>query len=119
MQLLRVSGQNRQKSFELRGVTDRSVDVGVDDEDVLLAFADAVFGGPQPLLDGARSALLHRMGPGGLVEAAVTAANFSLVDRVANSVGIPLDDMAIKQTADFRAPLGINDFPSARNTPRA
>ncbi len=116
MQLLRASGQSGQKTYELKGVTDRALAIGVDDEDVLLAFADAVFGGPQAALDAARSALRHRLGDGGLVEAAITAANFSLVDRVANSIGIPLDGMAIEQTADFREPLGINRFPSARNT---
>lgn len=45
-----------------------------------------------------------------------TAAGFSLVDRAANGVGIWIEPMVLKPSEDFRAELGLNDFPSARNT---
>lgn len=64
----------------------------------------------------ARAALAERMGAGAVVEAAITVANFGMVDRIANSIGIPLDAMAVSATSDFRAVLGIDQFPSARNT---
>ncbi len=115
--LLRESGKTTESSFELGGIVERSLNTGVENEDVLLAFADAVWGTDRDALDRARDGLLARMGPGAVVEASITAANFGMVDRIANSIGIPLDAMALPQTQDFRAALGIDRFPSARNTP--
>ncbi len=56
------------------------------------------------------------MGSGATIEAAATAANFSMLDRVANAVGIQIESMAIEQTEDFRGELGINQYVSAANT---
>ncbi len=114
--LLRESGKSKAKHYELQGVTDRSLETGVENEDVLLAYADAFWNKDPGVLDQARGALAERMGAGAVVEAAITVANFGLVDRIANAIGIPLDAMAISATSDFRAALGIDQFPSARNT---
>lgn len=114
--LLRESGQAKAKHYELQGVTDRVLKTGVENEDVLLAYTDAFWNKDRDVLDRARVALAGRMGAGAVVEAAITVANFGMVDRIANSIGIPLDAMAVSATSDFRAALGIDQFPSARNT---
>ena len=117
--LLRESGKAIERTYELKGITERSVNTGVENEDVLLAFADALWGTDRASLDRARDNLHARMGAGAVVEAAITVANFGMVDRIANAIGIPLDAMAGTKTNDFRVALGIDRFPSARNTPIA
>jgi hypothetical protein len=56
------------------------------------------------------------MGPAGLVQAAAIVGCFSMQDVAANPIGIPLESVFVKDTEDFRAEFGINDYPSARNT---
>lgn len=115
--LLRESGQTKDMSYDLKAVVDPRINSGVENEDVLLAFSDAVAGTDRAILDRARAALENRMGGAAIVEASVTAANFSMLDRVANAIGIPLDPLFERATRDFRGGLGIDDYRSARNTP--
>ena len=82
----------------------------------MLDFSAAVLGNDIKALDSARSALLACMGEDALVSAVTTAASFSLVDRAANSIGIFVEPMIMEPSADFREALGINDFPSAKNS---
>lgn len=114
--LLRESGQKHGTPVNMMALTQAGADSGVPDGDVLIAFANAVTGNDPAALEAARTALEDRMGPNGLVESALIAANFSLVDRLANSVGIPMEGPFVDATADFRGEVGINDFLSARNT---
>ena len=67
-------------------------------------------------LEAARDKLRSEMGPAALVAASIVAGNFSLVDRAANGIGISVEPRVLKPSEDFRARLGINDFPSAANT---
>lgn len=85
---------------------------------MLLAFASAVLGSDRAALTAARDALAAAMGPAAVTSAALTAGVFSLVDRAANGVGIPVEPMVMKPSADFRARYGVDDFPSARNSLR-
>ena len=114
--LLRESGNAIGTSYELEGVTDKNVNTGVENEDVLLDFADAIWGTESTVLDSARDALDQRMGEKAVVEASVTAANFGMVDRIANAIGISSDEAAWTASADFRTTLGLEGFPSARNS---
>lgn len=81
-----------------------------------MAFASAVAGPDRATLDTARQVLHERMGAPAVVTASLIAANFSMLDRVANAIGISVDSMIIKPSAEFRAQLGINNYPSAVNT---
>ena len=114
--LLRESGDAIDTNYELMGVTNKTVNTGVENEDVLLDFADAIWGNDSTALDSARDALNRRMGGRAVVEASITAANFGMVDRIANAIGIPLDEQARTASTDFRTTLGLEQFPSARNT---
>ena len=83
---------------------------------MLLAYADAVVGPELGALNEVRDALAAALGPAAVSGAAAIAANFSKNDRIANGLGIPVDDMVLKGTADLREQLGLNDFGSAINT---
>ena len=64
----------------------------------------------------ARDALIEAIGSPAVVTASIIAANFSMLDRIANVIGIGLDDMFVKPSAEIREMLGINAYPSAVNT---
>jgi alkylhydroperoxidase family enzyme len=115
--LLRESGWAEDKAYDVRALTDPAVASGVDDGDVLLAFTAALAGPDRTALDRARAELEARMGPAALVEASVIAAHFSMLDRVANAIGIPLDPPFERATREYRGALGMDRFRSARNTP--
>jgi len=115
--VLRASAEAKNIPVNLAAVTDSSLDSGIENGDVLLRFADAVCGPGGAPLETARAELLQRMGSAALVEAAALAANFSTNDRAANAIGIPLESMFLVGSETYRKELGINDYPSARNTP--
>lgn len=115
--MLRASAAAKNVAVNLSAVTNSSLDSGVEHGDVLLAFADAVTGPDHAAMEKARAGLLQRMGPRALVEAAAIAANFSMNDRAANAMGIPMESMFLNDSADYRRELGIDSFPSASNTP--
>lgn len=85
---------------------------------LLLAFADAIIGTDRAALDDARAALAAELGPAAVSAASAVAANFSKNDRIANGLGIPVDDIVLNGTEDLRAQLGLNEYRSAANTLR-
>ena len=115
--MLRASAEANNVAVNLAAVMNSTLDSGIEHGDALLAFADAVTGTDPAALDATRVDLLERMGPRALVEAAAIAANFSTNDRAANAIGIPMESMFLGDSVAFRKELGIDDFPSARNTP--
>ena len=115
--MLRESGKIEKRSYNLNGTIDPTVDSGVDHGNVLFDFAIAVASN-KPDLDGARDALVTAMGSPAVVTASLTAATFSLLDRIANGIGISLDAPVLQGSADFREELGINAYPSAANSLR-
>ncbi len=114
--MLRESAKASNVAVDLRVVTNSGLDSGVPHGGVLLAFADAVTGTDGAALRRAREAIVEQLGAGALVEIAAIAANFSMNDRVANATGIPMEGLFFKTSVDYRKELGINDFPSARNS---
>ena len=55
-------------------------------------------------------------GPAVLVDAAGVAANFQRMTRVADAVGIPVDDTSLEMGQQVRQELGIERFATARNS---
>lgn len=115
--MLRASAKEHNVALNLQAVADPTLDSGVEHGALLLGFADAVCGADESKIDEARTKLLEAMGPAALVQAAAIAGNFSMNDRAANAMGIPMEGMFLTDTGEFRKNLGIDDFPSARNTP--
>ncbi len=52
-----------------------------------------------------------------MVDAAAVAANFQRMVRIADSMGIPLDEEDIEPCAGVRQELDLGRFASAENTP--
>ena len=94
-------------------------DSGVAHGDALLAFAGAAVAGDEQALARARAALLERLGPEELVDAAAVVANFQRMDRIADSTGIALDTSLELATGDLRERLGVARFASSANTAAA
>ena len=115
--MLRESGKTEGRDYELAGALDAATDSGVENGSMLVRFAAAVVGDDGAALTDARATLLDAMGSDAVVSASLIAANFSMLDRVANGIGISLDDAILKGSADIREALGINAYPSAANSP--
>jgi hypothetical protein len=108
------------QAVDLTAVTETAVgDGGVEHGGRLLAFADAVMGEDDTLLDRARRALSALLSPEAFVDACALVAAFNVVDRVADATGIPLDPMLQAMSGDVQAALGLTRFGSAANTPGA
>jgi hypothetical protein len=116
--MLRASVEHAGGRVDLRALVDRSVDSGVAHGGALLTFADAATGTDPVALKSARADLQRALSPGALVQAAAIVANFAMNDRAANALGIVLEAMFVRGSADFRQTLGIDRYPSARNTLR-
>ena len=92
------------------------LDTGVPSGDLLLAFAEKIIGTDRVALDETRTALAKALGPAAVSGASAVAGNFSKNDRIANGIGIPIDDMVFNGTEDLREQLGVNAYKSAENT---
>ena len=83
---------------------------------MLSEFVDAFMARDDKQLAVARQKLVDAMGAASMVEAAAVACNFQRMVRIADSIGISVDEVRFEQTVEIREQLGLNDFESARNT---
>ena len=98
---------------------DRHGEVGVAHAAELLAFTDAVMRGDDNAVRRTRAALRAVLSAEAYVEVAAIIGAFNVVDRVADSIGIPLDDMMLAMSGDVREELHLARFASSANTPAA
>jgi hypothetical protein len=85
---------------------------------VLMKFAEAVANRNEQALSQAREQLLQQAGAQVLVDAAAVAANFQRMVRIADSTGIPLDELSAAVSVGVRKALNLARFTSAHNTPK-
>jgi hypothetical protein len=109
--LLRASSKALGEDAKLDGA------VGVGDGAVphgaaLIAYAELATRGGDGLAP-ARDALRMAVGDEGLVRAAATVGIFNGLVRVADSIGIPLDEGTRAASGSFRERLGLNAFSGA------
>ena len=71
----------------------------------------------QKSLAEARESLELAMGPDALVDAAAVIACFQRLNRMADGVGIALDEQMVMMTAGLRDKLSIDEYATAANTP--
>lgn len=117
--LLRESGTLAGEQYDLSAITEKGTGGGgVPHGETLLGFTEAVMGDNETVLDRARQEVLDRLGPEQLVDAAGVVATFNTMDRIADSTGIPLDGPLDIMTVDMRTEIGLDQFPSAANTPK-
>jgi hypothetical protein len=82
----------------------------------LMRFAEAVARRDEAELASARQMLLAVAGPDVLVDAAGVAGNFQRMVRIADSIGIPIDNMGLEVSQQVREELDLERFPSAENS---
>jgi alkylhydroperoxidase family enzyme len=87
-------------------------DGGVPHGRLLVAYAEAVIHGDAAAIGRSAQSIREHISDAALVDSAAIVATFNAIDRVADACGIPLEDEKADLTADLRADLGINDFPS-------
>ena len=116
--MLRASATQNSTEIDLQAVNGDagSAAVGIEFGAELMRFAESVASGAEDL-DRHRETLLDAAGPAVLVDAAGVAANFQRMTRIADSIGIPTDDMMLEVARQVGDELGIDSFASARNTP--
>lgn len=90
---------------------------GVPHGEALMQFAEALASRDEDALAAARQQLLETAGSEVLVDAAGVAANFQRMVRIADSTGIPVDDMMGAISVGVQDELDLRRFHSARNTP--
>ncbi len=88
---------------DLNAVGDVSVDSGVSYGAELLAFTDAVMKRDAEAIVKTRDDVHARLGDAGVVDACAVITMFNVVDRIADSTGIPIDDGF---TRDLRYQVG-------------
>lgn len=120
---LRVSAMQNSTEIDLQAVNGDAdgAAVGIEFGAELMRFAESVASRDEAV-EHRRRELLAAAGPAVLVDAAGVAANFQRMTRIADAIGIPVDDMSHEMGQQVRQELGIDTFPSARNTldrPRA
>ena len=98
-------------------MTGKGDDGGVPHGKVLKGFAEALIENDEAALEASRKKLHEILGPEALVDSAAVAANFNMMDRIADSTGIPLDGMMEISTAAMRREIGVGGFAAAENTP--
>ena len=106
-------------AVDLRAVNGEApADSGVAHGAELLAFTDAVMHGDDAATTQARAALRAVLTPESYVAVAGIIAAFNVVDRIADSTGIPLDEMMVAMSGDVREELRLARFASSANTPQ-
>lgn len=101
--------------MQVRG-SDNSDDGGIEYGGELNAFVDAFMSHDSEQLGQARELLIGTLGVAGMVEAAAVAGNFQRMVRIADCIGIPVDESRFQASEGVREALGLNEFQSAQNT---
>jgi hypothetical protein len=115
-----VSGQLQGTEVDLAAVNGKSVgDDGVAFADELVAFTEAVLGDDEAALKQTRAALRAVLSPAAYVDTCAVIGAFNVVDRIADSTGIPLDEGLVPMSQEVRADLDLARFGSSANTPGA
>ena len=115
--MLRVSALHNTTEVDLQAVNGdaEGAAVGIEFGPELMRFAESVSSRDEAL-GRYRRELLEAAGPAVLVDAAGVAANFQRMTRIADAVGIPVDDMSLEMGQQVRQELGIERFATARNS---
>lgn len=113
-----MSSQAAGTEVDLRAVNGGAKSsAGVEHGERLLAFTEAVMADDEEALVREREALRTVLSPEAFVDTAAVIGSFNVVDRIADSTGIPLDDMLQAASGAVREELDLARFASSANTP--
>ena len=101
--------------MNVHAVMDASLESGIPHQAELLAYAEHVTRKSEHVSQ-AREALASVSSAELMLDAAGIVAVFNGLVRCADLSGIPLDASTQKQSEQFRAELGLNHFPGAKNS---
>jgi hypothetical protein len=94
---------------DLAAVNDGAVDSGVAFGAELLAYTDAVMSRDAEAIAKTRDELGAKIGTDGIVDTAAIISMFNVVDRIADSTGIPIDEgFSRDMRYEIGAELGMN-----------
>lgn len=89
---------------------------GVRDGDLLVRFSQtaASLESTERALADARDEMIGGLGEAGFVEAAATVANFTMMTRIADGTGTPLDPGSVDPSTPMRDAMNLDELVSAR-----
>ena len=117
--MLRESSTIEGKQIDLQVVTSgRSITGAFPAEAELIRFVEASLGDDTEGIRLARNSLQKEVGTEAMIDAAAVIANFQRVVVIADGTGLPLDKPIALVTVGLRESLGINEYSSARHTPK-
>jgi len=108
--LLRASGEQEKRDYDLSAVTSESGDGGVTDGQWLRLLTEQTIRGDWTSLTQTRQQASRAIGSEQCVDVLTVAAAFNGITRVADATGIPLDHNTVDATASLRAGVGIDSF---------
>ena len=116
--MLRASSLTTETEVDLQGINGKqgAASVGIEYGKNLMLLAEAIASRNNELLVQVRDKLLNEAGAKVLVDAVGVAANFQRMVRIADSMGIPVDDMETDLGMAVRSELNLSRFASAANT---
>lgn len=106
--MLRVSSQHLDRAADLGALSDASVDPVTPSGRQLMAFADAVVLGDDLELPQATERLVAAVGPSGAGRAAAIAANFQMMNRMLDAIGVDYGGSP-ELAADIGVPFAARD----------
>lgn len=119
--MLSLSAKTTDTAIDLQIVngSDASETQGIPFASELANFASAIAERGVEKIARTRDELVQVAGETVMVDAAAVAANFQRMVRIADSMGIPIDEKNIEVGAGIRQDLDLGRFASAENTPIA
>ena len=92
----------------LEAVTNGGSDSNVEHGDHLTAFAEAIVGRDEAEIASKRATMVEAAGEPSMVDAAGVASNFQRMVRIADGIGIPLDEGLLGFSERTREQLDLN-----------
>lgn len=92
----------------LEAITDADADSNIEHGSVLAAFAEAVVGRDEAEIAKRRQAVIDTAGEAEMIDAAGVASNFERMVRIADGIGIPLDEGLVSFSEKTREQLDLN-----------
>ena len=110
--MLRASAMTTETKVDIAAINGdgAAANIGLEFGNELMSFAENIASGDEVALSRAREELLKSAGAEVLVDAAGVAANFQRMVRIADSMGIPIDDMESDLGRSVREELDLDRF---------
>ncbi len=111
--MLRASSKKTGRPADVAAVVNPSVDPLLPGGPELLEFTDAAVNHDRSALPEARTRLLEAVGPAGAVRAAAVAANFQMMNRLLDALGVRTSKGGMALAADLGVDVPAHLHPVA------